>query len=253
MKAPIRLLAPALAASVAACAALSPERPPEQNAELRLDRGISAVEAGFYSEGFDDLAWVYTRCTGREAGVRALTALAAIELDPRNPAARPPLGMELLGQVLQDSTAPRWIRPLVETSFLAALALGAPHPLERAEQAESDPLEEEHAAHDADLQEPGGHEHPALEAERSSTGTAGPVLMEAVHGCGPVLDPTRRVAADLPTLPGPSMAELLASAADRRAAAVARSDTLQAELSSVKAQLQATREELERIRKTLKP
>lgn len=245
MKAPIRLLIPALAATLAACATLMPDRPPEQNAQLRLDRGLDALEAGLFSEAFDDLAWVYSHCSSRQAGVQALTAMAAMELDPRNPAARPALGAELLGQLVQDPGTPAWVRPLSETTFLAALALGAPHPGD--EGAAGDEHAHDHGA-DVVMETPVDHEgmeHPALADTAAATGL--------VFGCGPEVEVEGWDPPTLPTLSGPSMAELLANAHQRRDAATAQADTLQKELAAVKEQLAATREELDRIRETLKP
>lgn len=247
MTAPKRLLIPALVATLAGCAAITPERAPEQNAQHRLDRGLAAIGAGLYAEAFEDLAWVYSHCYGRQAASHALTALAALELDPRNAAARPQLGTELLGQVIQEPGAPGWVRPLAESAFLAALALGAPHPYGAGSGTEG----HDHAGDPGPLSDSGPHfddeprVHPALGATIADQGT--------VYGCGRAVQSEGWVTPTLPTLPGPSMAELLASAQQRRDATVARADTLRQELALVKEQLTATRAELDRIRETLKP
>lgn len=172
MRSPILLLVLSLVALAAGCAALTPAPPPEQNAELRLDRGLAALEAGRYTRAFDDLAWVYTHCAGRAAGGHALVALAALELDPRNLAARPDVGTELLGRVIRDPGTPDWLRPMAETAFLTGLALGAPHPegipepdpamdtarmaelLEPADSLEPPPLEPADSLHRPDPLEP---------------------------------------------------------------------------------------------------
>lgn len=250
MKAPKRLLVPALVATLTACATLMPDRPPEQNAEFRLDRGLSALQAGLFAEGFEDLAWVYSHCSGRQAGSQALNALAALELDPRNRAARPAVGAELLGRVIQDPGAPDWVRPLAATAFLAGLALGAPHPGEDAATGE------DHGDHEARPGEPVRD----LEADAELPGhpglgvpAAGAARSGTAYGCGPTVAAEEWVAPALPTLTGPSMVELLENAHQRRAVAVASADTLRKELALVKAQLESTRAELERIRETLKP
>lgn len=253
MKAPKRLLVPALVATLAACATLLPERPPEQNAQLRLDRGLSALQAGLFTEGFDDLAWVYSHCAGRQAGSHALAALAGIELDPRNRLARPALGTELLGKLIQDPAAPDWVRPLAESAFLAGLALGAPHPGgDTAAAMDHEDHEEDHDVGVAEGLDAEPHAEPETAADRrplhDPVGATG-----MVFGCGPAVDAEGWAPPALPALTGPSMAELLANAHQKREVAVSRADTLQKELATVREELQTTRAELERIRETLKP
>lgn len=242
MTAPIRLLILALVATAAACASLTPERAPQQNAQFRLDRGLSALQSGLYEEAFEDLAWIYSRCSGRRAASRALTALAALELDPRNPVGRPDLGTELLGQVIRDPGASEWVRPLAESALLAVVALGAPHP-------DTDSLGAGHAHEEGDVEAHAGLEGLSeADVQAETDADAEPVV-----GCGPMVETEGWVPPMLPTLTGPSMADLLATAHQSRDVAVARSDTLQRELAAVREQLEATRAELDRIRETLKP
>lgn len=245
MKSPSQLFVFATAMAVTGCAALVPERPAEQNASLRLDRGLAAAEAGLYQEAFEELAWVYSHCPAREAGNRALVALAALELDPRNEMARPAVGTELLGRLIQTPEAPDWVRPLAETTFLTALALGAPHPAEdgHPDEGEADAL----PATDAQLEGEEYELEPAAVVQRPDPAA------DAVYGCGRVVMRDGWTPPALPTLPGPSMARLLSEAEQRRESAAARADTLQAQLTAVTEQLEATRAELERIRKTLTP
>ena len=233
---------------IGACAGLGARGEPEQNAQLRLDRGLMALDAGRYAAAFDDLAWVYSQCSGREAGVAALEGLVALELDPRNPQARPAVGTEMLGRMIrrpQDRSA----RFLSETFFLAALALGAPHPEGASEEADTDPADPA-VAPEAD--DPAGDSVVAGRVARTAPEPA-PQLQTA-YGCGavavPVMADTGRA---LPRLPGPSMAAILASAEVERDSASMASDSLRAMLGAVQEQLAATREELERIRRTLKP
>lgn len=269
MKPPRLLLIIAVTTAIGGCASLIPAHPEELDARHRMDRGLSALDAGAYSAAFDDLAWVYTNCWGREAAAHALLALAALELDPRNERARPAVGSDLLGRAITEPGTPRWARPLVQTSFLTALALGAPHPggssdgrdvdpapaetePREAEPRETDPAADEHA--------PGEHapdEHAADEDPDEPATTAAAALhppsSESAHGCGPVVDAEGWIAPPLPELPGPSMTELLARAESRRDSLALRTGFLQRELSTALEDLQATRAELERIRRTLKP
>lgn len=242
MKPPRQLLVLAAVMAVGGCATLVSERPPEQNAELRLDRGLFALEAGMYSEAFDDLAWVYSHCPSGEAGSRALVALAALELDPRNQMARPALGTELLARLLQTPDAPGWVRPLVETTYLTGLALGAPQPTDTT------------VAGDAQAGTP-VHDHDEADEEYMDHAAVAPPEPDAdpVYGCGAKVAVEDWSPSALPTLPGPSMARLLAEAEAKRESTAARADTLRSRLATVTEELEATRAELERIRKTLKP
>ena len=264
MTSPRQLTIFAAALVIGGCAALTPDRPEDRDARHRLDRGLSALEAGAYAEAYDDLAWVYSRCPGQETGSRALMALAALELDPRNRQARPAVGSQFLAEAIQDPGAPRWARPLTETGFLTALALGAPHPDRSAPPADTAAADTAIAdsatvagspsrgpdltrtpATDAD---PRGHRVALDPALQGSGDEALPV-----YGCGDAVAREGWTPPALPTLPGPSMAALLSSAEAGRDSAMVRADTLQAELARVRDQLAATRAELERIRKTLKP
>lgn len=224
-----------------ACAALQGGAEPEQNAQLRLDRGIGAIEAGRYTAAFDDLAWVYVHCTGYETGDDALAALAALELDPRNPVAHPAAGVELLGRMIRGTAEPS-TRRLAETAFLASLALGAPHPdgppLDLAADSVDDPL-----AGSPPTSQPDPHLVALTPVEGAGS----------TRECGPLARSTPDSTRTLPRLPGPSMAVLLGSAEAARDSVALRVDSLAAVLTATQEQLTATREELERIRKTLKP
>lgn len=256
-----------------------PDRPPEQDARLRLDRGLAALDAGMYPEAFDDLVWVYSNCPAREAGSHALVALASLELDPRNDMARPAVATELLGRVIQTSDAPAWIRPLAETSYLTALALGAPPADRQPHAANAGDVEHPDDVEDVDPDEPPADvenvdpdEPPAGDPAPADSAHIEPLMdeddhpidpamvvsppapeAEPVYGCGRVVTEERWATPALPTLPGPSMARLLAEAETRRSATAARADSLQSRLTAVTAELEATQAELERIRRTLKP
>lgn len=275
MKSPTLLLLASLVALAAGCAALTRAPPPEQNAELRLDRGLAALEAGHYAQAFDDLAWVYSHCSGRRAGTQALVALAALDLDPRNRAARPAVGAELLGRAILDPGTPNWLRPMAESAFLTALGLGAPHPEgHRPPEPDVDPegdVDPEAAADpeadvdpDADVDPEAALDPdsavdsvPAVEPGADMAGgDMAPMAAEAAFGCGPVValeDGVTRTARTLPTLPGPSMATLLARSEASRDSVAAGAEALRIELATVRQQLAETEAELERIRRTLEP
>lgn len=254
MKSPKQLMVLAVGLVIGGCAPLMTERPEEMDARHRLDRGLAALDAGAYPAAFEELTWVYAHCPNREAGLQALVALAALELDARNETARPRVGTELLGRVIRDPGTPHWVRPIAETTFLTALALGAPHP------GDADPHDD--ADHDeADLHH--APPPPAPLADTALTDTPGvadtPRALEPAYGCGASIATGEPIGAEamaetpLPTLPGPSMAALLTRAEARRDSLSMTTESLQRELAAAQAELQATREELERIRRTLQP
>lgn len=264
MKVRTDVLALATVLAVAGCAALQPEPPPEQNAALRLDRALFALDAGRYREAFDDLAWVHSACYGRTVGVQALAALAALELDPRNRAARPDVGAELLGRLIQDSATPAWLRPLAETNLLTALALGTPHPadtLAGAPAARTSADRDDGAMDDttageelADPDSSGSRVEPSYGDRVDSALRPRTPVQTDVYGCGePVPMPEGWQPPELPRLPGPSMADMLVRVEASRDALSLQADSLRNELRAANEQLTATREELERIRKTLRP
>lgn len=104
--------------------------------EARLDAGLTALAARDYPTAFDHLVWVVTNHPDEKAGQRALKALVALDLDPRNPGRRLNVGAQLAARYLRlDELAP-WDRPMMETVYLLAIELGGAE--ERAAQAEAD-------------------------------------------------------------------------------------------------------------------
>lgn len=254
MKAPKQLMVLAVGLVIGGCAPLMTERPEEMDARHRLDRGLAALDAGAYPAAFEELSWVYAHCPRREAGLQALLALAALELDARNEMARPRVGTELLARAIRDPGTPHWARPLAETTFLTALALGAPHP--------GDPDPHDDDDHDdADLH----HAPPPPVAIGDTTVTDADTTgiddarvarqrpVEPAYGCGATISSEATMDVALPALPGPSMATLLTRAEARRDSLSMTAESLQRELTAAQSELQATREELERIRRTLQP
>jgi hypothetical protein len=223
---------------VGGCTMLQQAHSPELDAERRLQRGLSALDAGLYTEAFDDLAWVYTRCAGFTASHQALAALAGLELDPRNPVGRPEVGMGLLADLILGPATPPHLLPLVETTYLLGLGLGAPPVPDTVVEARQ----------------------PAASAPRDrrtalspTRGDAAARRQDPVHGCGPALVATERVRLSLPQLPGPSLAAMLTRAEARERATTTEAERLREELALVRRQLEATQSELARIRRTLRP
>jgi hypothetical protein len=257
-----RISALALLLSAAGCAALR-TAPPEQNAELRLAQGSAAFDAGRYNDAFDQLAWVYTHCAGREAGFEAALAMAALELDPRHPTGRPEVGMQLLAELILDPTTPDPVRAVTRTTYLLGLGLGARPaaspvsppgegavpPAEAVAPAEAVSPEEAVRPADEETPPPAG-----LPAQPVADGfRRAPIGAEPVFGCGRVLREAGPAPASLPTLPGPSLAAMLAESEADRAAQAAQAATMLEELNRLRRELTETRAELERIRRTLRP
>lgn len=238
---PRHLLSAALFLGVGACAALRPDPPVERDASYRLDRGLAALQAGEYRAAFDDLAWVFAHCEDRVRGAEALVALSALELDPRNRAARPGLASDLMARTIREPALPGYVRPLAQSAYLQALALGAP------------PAPAGRAIADGDTAAPlAAAPDSGVRVVRASD-VLDPPEDTVVYGCGTRIAPSGWVPPPLPELTGPSFAELLADAERARDLAVARADTLRVELEAVRQSLQETEAELERIRTTLKP
>lgn len=116
-------LAAMLAAAVAGCATLGLGGPSDK--EVRLDAGLTALAAGDYRTAHDHLAWTAQTHPDEDEGQRALLALAATELDPRNPGRRLWATVDLAERYLQMPDAPAWTRPLAESMHLVASELGA--------------------------------------------------------------------------------------------------------------------------------
>jgi hypothetical protein len=277
-----RTLALALVLLVGGCAALRPSPPPERDAQLRLAQGLHALRAGDYAEAYERLAWVMAHCPGREAGIKAQVAVAALELDPRHAGGRPELGLEILGDLILDPHAHDWLRPLTRTTYLLALGLGAGEMAPPATAAEDDtdpedpaeapdpakdpddlvdpteppepPDPEEAAAPDELVETPRDTVPPAAEPrDTMRPDTTIPFAAGPIYGCGQPVQVRIAADAELPSLPGPSLAAMLGAAEAERDAEAARAATLLTELNAARRELTETRAELERIRRTLRP
>ncbi|MGH7481618.1 MAG: hypothetical protein ACRELV_05640, partial [Longimicrobiales bacterium] len=126
----------AMLLALGGCAALRgwQEPEPEPDAETGLAAGLAALEAQDYLEAHDRLTAVYSVYPDDPVGAKALLALAAMELDPRNPGRRLDVGAEIIGRYFMMDSVPRWQWPLLETTYLLALELGAAeYRVERAE------------------------------------------------------------------------------------------------------------------------
>jgi hypothetical protein len=193
-----------------------------------LDRGLEALARGDYASASQDLAWAHAYCPGVDTGERALLAMLALELDPRNPARRTGAAASRAAARIERGD-PGWALPVTEALYLLALELG-----------------------DADVAQgiPGGP-HP------------GPPAMDAVAvhaSCPPARGAPAGAPAPLPELPVPTVAARVARVERERDELGGRIGTLEAELAEAQrllqlreAELAVLEQELARIRRTLRP
>ena len=247
---PRHLLAIALL-PLGACSALRPDAPLERDAEHRLERGLAALDAAEYREAFDDLSWVYAHCPAHTRGAEALLALAALELDPRNPAGRPGVATDLLARLLAEPAAEGYVRPMAEAAYLMALSLGAPDAADGAATLTAGPATGV-TARDSARPVARAVADTSARVVRAAEVLEAPAEEPAV-GCGRPVTASAWAAPRLPELPGPSLVSLLAAAERARAGTAAEAETLRGELAAARQRLQETEAELERIRQTLKP
>ncbi len=128
-----------LALALPACATLDTVlgRP----ANDHFNTGIVALRRGEFAEASRELNWVIERHGNDEIGQQALLAVAALEMDPRNPQRRLPLGADLAAGYLQHKNRVDWSQPVAQTLYLLALEMGATE--ERLAQAEAEKREAE--------------------------------------------------------------------------------------------------------------
>jgi hypothetical protein len=89
----MRAIAVGLLLPLAGCATLGGlDRP---GAETALRHGLESYEQQDFQTAYDQLSWIYANFWDRPVGERSLLALAAVELDPRNPGRRLREGADL--------------------------------------------------------------------------------------------------------------------------------------------------------------
>ncbi|MGH7466763.1 MAG: hypothetical protein ACRENP_02145 [Longimicrobiales bacterium] len=117
-----------------ACATLSTYF--DSRADQRLAVGIEAFQRGDYVTANEELGWVVERYGDEGIGRQALLAVAAVEMDPRNPQRRLALGAELIGSYLRLDEHPDWVMPAAQTLYLMSMEMVAAE--ERAAQAQAE-------------------------------------------------------------------------------------------------------------------
>jgi hypothetical protein len=200
-----------VAAGIAGCAAIRPVDNPDGG--RLLNEGVEALEERQYLEAYERFTEVYTLHPREPLGGRAMLALAAMELDPRNPGRRLDVGAAILGRYFSGEAISSWQRPLIETTYLMALELGASEYRVEVAEAEAEQARREAAA------------------ARAAVGDDG---------------------RSLPRLPGPSVRAQADALRVERNQLVARTGELETRVAELETQLAEAQAELDRIRKTIK-
>ncbi len=113
-----------LAVIVPACATVAPRtEPPDSEIEFR--RALVALRTGDYRAARHGLLRVANGHSDEALGRRALLALAAAELDPRNPDRSSDVAGTFAARFLSTRDTVAWTLPLAETVYLLSLDLGA--------------------------------------------------------------------------------------------------------------------------------
>lgn len=96
--------------------------PPEDN---RLEIAAALLEAEAYARAEGVLRVLASSCENGPRGRQSLLLLAALQLDPRNPAASPDSAAVMAARYLALPDAVASARPLAENLYVLALELGA--------------------------------------------------------------------------------------------------------------------------------
>jgi len=131
-----------LALAISACGTINSMF--NSSAEERFTAGMVALRRGDFAQANTDLTWVAEHHPDKEIGRQALLAVAALEVDPRNPRRRLSMGRELAASYLKLEDRERWTEPVAQSLYLLAEELGAAE--ERVAAAEADRLAAERRA-----------------------------------------------------------------------------------------------------------
>jgi hypothetical protein len=111
-------------ALIGACATLR-GAPSEPDPNIRLGRGLAALDSADFHVAYDVLSSLYAQYQDRPVGREALLALAAVAVDPRNPDRRLDVGANLLQRYFADGDVAPAEAPALRALYLLTLELGA--------------------------------------------------------------------------------------------------------------------------------
>ncbi len=195
--------------------------PVETEIEKEFVRGLVSLKLGDYEQAREAISHVVESCHASTIGAQALLALAAIELDPRNPDRDPATARGLAERYLSLSAKPAWTEPAIETLYLLAVDLGGG--------TESEPIEGKAVA------------EPAPGYAPTEVGLGG-----VPTGCEPSSDVPMVGTLLAPALTGEPVVDRLAGLERDRV-------RLRQQVARLERQLAELERELKRIRETLKP
>lgn len=112
-----------LAAGCAAFARVDSDARPDPEQEFRS--ALLAWQAGDYRSAHGDFARLAGGYQSQTVGRRALLALAASALDPRNPLYEVEAGSRIVARYVQTADSASWTLPVAEALYLMTLELGA--------------------------------------------------------------------------------------------------------------------------------
>jgi chemotaxis protein histidine kinase CheA len=229
---------------VGGCASLAHGGQPRP--EVVFERGLQALEQQDFRSAYEQFSWVYEVYWDRPIGERALLALAAVELDPRNPDRRLYVGADLAGRHYQLPTARRWNEPVSQTLYLLALELGATEErLARAE-AEREQAEQARARAERERQAARAQAQQAATRAQRAQAEATRARAEARRAQAQRTQPAAAPARALPQLSSPTVTARVNALQTER-------DRLAREVQTLRSRVAQQDEELERIRRTLSP
>lgn len=230
-------------AAITGCATLQGGDAPDP--EARFERALAALERQDFPGAYDQLARVYAEAWGGPLAGRALLAMAAVELDPRNGGRRLDVGADLAARHFQHAGHPGWTTPVSQTLYLLAQELGATEArAARAEaekaRAEAEREEARRVAERAEAEKAEAErERQAARAQASrATAQARAARAQASRA------EARAAARPLPSYQGPSVSARVRELSGER-------DRLRSEVAVLKRRLAEREQELERIRATL--
>jgi hypothetical protein len=180
--------------------------------------GIEALDRGDYATGFDVLYPIYRRHWDQAIGQRALMALMAAEIDPRNDNRRLWSTADMAATYLQIPEVPSWTMPVARAIYLLSIELGATEERVARAEAERDQAQAR-----------------AATAERQRTAQAG-------------ASPER----GLPEFTGQTVPARLRAVEGERDELRRRVQQLEQRLAERERQLRENEQELERIRRTIR-
>jgi hypothetical protein len=220
----MRAIAVGLLLPLAGCATLGGlDRP---GAETALRHGLESYEQQDFQTAYDQLSWIYANFWDRPVGERSLLALAAVELDPRNPGRRLREGADLASWYPTLPFRSAWQIPVSRTLEGLARELDVAYEEIARLQAENEWMEERRVAAVAEVAR-------AERAAATARADANRARAEA----------RQLQAASAPRIPPSRPAEVRTLQADR--------DRLAREVSRLRTALEEREQELRRIRETI--